>query len=103
MRSTCSAGRNSFTSIAPVPRSSRALSSSAVNLTYWPLLNSYPLIIPSLSTTSPSFGQKYCCFNREPHVLCSQLKETAAVGSPAENNLIGRETRPKEIVAEPIA
>src|SRR5207244_1215163 len=39
---------------------------------------------------------------RSPSFLCSQLNEMAADDSPAENILIGTETSPKEIVAEPI-
>src|SRR2546430_3108190 len=56
----------------------------------------------SFSTFSPSFEQTYCCFRRAPSFLCSQLKEIAADDSPAENILIGTETSPKEIVAEPM-
>src|SRR5213594_3856861 len=56
----------------------------------------------SFSTFSPSFEQTYCCFRRVPSFLCSQLNEMAADDSPAENILIGTETSPKEIVAEPI-
>src|SRR6266404_6252148 len=56
----------------------------------------------SFSTFSPSFEQTYCCFNRAPSFLWSQLNEIAADDSPAENILIGTETSPKEIVAEPI-
>src|SRR5438034_2642231 len=56
----------------------------------------------SFSTFSPSFEQTYCCFRRAPSFLCRQLNEIAADDSPAENILIGTETSPKEIVAEPI-
>src|SRR5205809_4684625 len=56
----------------------------------------------SFSTFSPSFEQTYCCFRRAPSFLCNQLNEIAADDSPAENILIGTETSPKEIVAEPI-
>ena len=35
-------------------------------------------------TTSSSLGQTYCCFNREPHFLCSILKRTPAELSPDE-------------------
>src|SRR5467141_1268836 len=56
----------------------------------------------SFSTFSPSFEQTYCCFRRAPSFLCSQLNEMAADDSPAENILIGTETSPKEIVAEPM-
>src|SRR2546430_13094547 len=56
----------------------------------------------SFSTFSPSFEQTYCCFRRAPSFLCSQLNEIAADDSPAENILIGTETSPKEIVAEPM-
>src|SRR5881409_1677952 len=56
----------------------------------------------SFSTFSPSFEQTYCCFRRAPSFLWSQLNEIAADDSPAENILIGTETSPKEIVAEPM-
>src|SRR5207244_247993 len=56
----------------------------------------------SFSTFSPSFEQTYCCFRRAPSFLCSQLNEIAADDSPSENILIGTETSPKEIVAEPM-
>src|SRR5207247_9075509 len=56
----------------------------------------------SFSTFSPSLEQTYCCFRRAPSFLCNQLNEIAADDSPAENILIGTETSPKEIVAEPI-
>src|SRR5207249_8235291 len=55
----------------------------------------------SFSTFSPSFERTYCCFRRAPSFLCNQLNEIAADDSPAENILIGTETSPKEIVAEP--
>src|SRR5216683_3387430 len=102
IRSTVSASTNSVMLIEPVPFSSSALSSSGVNWTYRPFANSYPLIMSSFSTFSPSFEQTYCCFRRAPSFLCSQLNEIAADDSPAENILIGTETSPKEIVAEPI-
>src|SRR6266702_1195459 len=102
IRSTVSASTNSVMLIEPVPFSSSALSSSGVNWTYRPVANSYPLIMSSFSTFSPSFEQTYCCFRRAPSFLCSQLNEIAADDSPAENILIGTETSPKEIVAEPI-
>src|SRR6267143_381137 len=102
IRSTVSASTNSVMLIEPVPFSSSALSSSGVNWTYRPLANSYPLIMSSFSTFSPSFTQTYCCFRRDPSFLCSQLNEIAADDSPAENILIGTETSPKEIVAEPM-
>src|SRR5439155_1530530 len=102
IRSTVSASTNSVMLIEPVPFSSSAFSSSGVNWTYRPLENSYPLIMSSFSTFSPSFEQTYCCFRRAPSFLCSQLNEIAADDSPAENILIGTETSPKEIVAEPI-
>src|SRR6267143_2933058 len=102
IRSTVSASTHSVMLIEPVPFSSSALSASGVNLTYRPLASSYPLIMSSFSTFSPSFEQTYCCFRRAPSFLCSQLNEIAADDSPAENILIGTETSPKEIVAEPI-
>src|SRR5690606_36622598 len=57
----------------------------------------------SRSTFSPSCEQTYCCFNREPHFLCSQLKLTAADDSADEYSLTGTETRPKEIVVDAMA
>src|SRR3989442_637069 len=102
IRSTVSASTNSVMLIEPAPFSARAFSSSGVTWTYRPFANSYPLIISSFSTFSPSFEQTYCCFRRAPSFLCSQLNEIAADDSPAENILIGTETSPKEIVAEPI-
>src|SRR5436189_4520803 len=102
IRSTVSASTNSVMLIEPVPFSSSAFSSSGVNWTYRPFANSYPLIISSFSTFSPSLEQTYCCFRRAPSFLCNQLNEIAADDSPAENILIGTETSPKEIVAEPI-
>src|SRR5438093_13469061 len=56
----------------------------------------------SFSTFSPSLEQTYCCFRRAPSCSRNQLNEIAAGDSPAENILIGTETSPKEIVAEPI-
>src|ERR1043166_5255063 len=56
----------------------------------------------SFSTFSPSLEQTYCCFRRAPSFLCSQLNEIAADDSPAENNLIGSETRPEETAAAPM-
>src|SRR2546426_2712233 len=89
-------------SIAPLAFSSSAFSSSGVKMTYWPLLNSYPFTMSSFSTFSPSLEQTYCCFRRAPSFLWSQLKEMAAEDSPVENILTGTETRPKEMVAEPM-
>ena len=56
----------------------------------------------SFSTTVPSLEQMYCCFRREPHVVCSMLKLMAAEDSLEEKRLTGTETSPKEIVAEPM-
>src|SRR5918995_1185750 len=83
-------------SIALVAFSSRALISSGVNRTYWPLATS------SFSTTVPSPAQMYCCFSRDPHFVCSMLKLTEAEDSLEEKRLTGTETSPKEIVAEPM-
>src|SRR6266849_11221595 len=102
LRSTVSASTNSVMLIDPVPFSSSALSSSGVNWTYCPFENSYPFTMSSFSTLSPSLEHTYCCFRRAPSFLWSQLKEIAADDSPAENILIGTETSPKEIVAEPM-
>src|SRR5437660_1673874 len=103
MRSTRAAGRNCLMSIAPLPRSSSALSSSGVKVTYCPFWNSKPLIISSFSTFSPSLEQTYCCFSLAPSFLCSQLNEMFAADSPVEYSCTGTETRPNEMVAEPIA
>ena len=89
-------------SMALVAFSSSALISSAEKRTYWPLANSYPLPISSFSTTVPSLEQTYCCFSREPHVVCSMLKLTLAEDSLEEYRLTGTETSPKEIVADPM-
>ena len=43
----------------------------------------------------------YCCFSREPHLVCSMLKLIAAEDSLEEKRLTGTETSPKEIVADP--
>src|SRR6266571_2408701 len=101
IRSTVSASTNSVMLIEPVPFSSSALSSSGVNWTYRPLENSYPLIMSSFSTFSPSFEQTYCCFRRAPSCLCSQLNEIAADDSPAENIWMGTERTPKKTWREP--
>src|SRR5438876_10427456 len=96
IRSTVSASTNSVMLIEPVPFSSSAFSSSGVNWTYRPFANSYPLIISSFSTFSPSFEQTYCCFRRAPSFLCSQLNEIAADDSPAERSeerRVGKECR----------
>src|SRR6185503_2104659 len=45
----------------------------------------------------------YCCLSREPHFLCSMLNETLDFDSDDEKRLTGTETRPKEMVAVPIA
>src|SRR5262245_52680444 len=50
-----------------------------------------------------SLGQMYCCLTREPHLPCSMLKEMPAEALDAENSLTGIETRPKEMLAVPIA
>jgi hypothetical protein len=50
----------------------------------------------------PSLAQRYCCFSREPHLVCSMLKLTEAEDSLEEKRLTGTDTSPKEIVAEPI-
>ena len=44
----------------------------------------------------------YCCFNRDPHPLWIQLKDTDPEFSAAEYIWIGTVTRPKEIDAEAI-
>src|SRR5215510_9440445 len=55
------------------------------------------------TTTLSSFGQMYCCLTREPHLACSMLKEIAEELLAAENSFTGMDTRPKEMVAVPIA
>src|SRR5206468_3985031 len=86
-RSTRCAGTNSLISIRPVAFSSMALISSVVNRTYCPLENSYPLIISSFSTFSPSAEQTYCCLSRAPSFWWSQLNAIAAWVSVAEGRL----------------
>ncbi len=49
-----------------------------------------------------SFTQTYCCLRREPHVLCSMLKEMALLASVAENRRTGIETSPNETVNDAI-
>src|SRR5262249_51475990 len=56
----------------------------------------------SRSTTTLSFWQMYCCFRREPQVLCSKLKEMAFDACVAEYSLTGIDTRPKETVKDAI-
>ena len=46
--------------------------------------------------------QKYCCFRREPQVLCSRLNEIARLASVAEYSLTGMETSPNEMVSDAI-
>src|SRR4051812_17120848 len=87
-------------SAVPVPASSIAFSSSGEKVTYWSFANSYPLIISSRATGISSLMQRYCCFRREPHVLCSMLKEMDLLDSVAENRRTGIDTSPKEIVNE---
>src|SRR5215831_13827808 len=94
---------NSLISIAWVDFSSIALSSSGENWTYLSLENSKPLIMSSRSTFSPSEEQMYCCFKRDPHFLCSRLKEMALCGCEAKKSFTGMETRPKEMVPDAMA
>src|SRR5216683_8227854 len=80
---------------------SRAFSSSSVTRTYWSLATSYPLTRSLRATTSWSTGQYVCCRIRVPHLAWSRLKETPAEEA-AVYSLIGMDTSPNEIVAEPI-
>ena len=100
MRSTAASGTNSPMSMEFVAFSSSALISSAENRTYWPLENSYPLLVSSFSTIVPSVEQMYCCLRREPHLECSMLKLIEAEDSLDVKRLTGTETSPKEMVAE---
>src|SRR6266849_4493736 len=56
----------------------------------------------SRATGTSSFTQKYCCFSREPQVLCSRLNEMARLASVAENSLTGMDTSPNETVSDAI-
>src|SRR5207247_9167914 len=56
----------------------------------------------SLSTFAPTVEPTYLCFIRSPYCWGSQLNETASDAPPVENLVLGTETSPKEIVAEPI-
>src|SRR5215831_785434 len=54
----------------------------------------------SRGTTTSSLMHTYCCFRREPQVLCSMLNEIALLDSVAEKSLTGIETSPKETVSD---
>ncbi len=54
----------------------------------------------SRGTTTSSLMHTYCCFRREPQVLCSMLKEIALLDSVAEKSLTGMETSPNETVSD---
>src|SRR5688572_27395113 len=56
----------------------------------------------SRATGTSSFTQKYCWRRRDPHALCSRLKEMARLASVAEKSLTGMETSPNEMVNEAI-
>src|SRR6267378_2484631 len=53
----------------------------------------------SRPTATSSFTQMYCCFNRDPQVLCSRLNEMARLASVAEKSFTGIETIPNETVS----
>src|SRR6266849_646001 len=53
----------------------------------------------SRATATSSFTQMYCCFNRDPQVLCSRLNEMARLASVAEKSFTGIETIPNETVS----
>src|SRR5467141_4219632 len=53
----------------------------------------------SRATTTSSFTQMYCCFNRDPQALCRRLNEMARLGSVAEKSFTGIETIPNETVS----
>src|SRR6266851_2491561 len=82
-----------------VPASSSAFSSSGENITYWSLANSKPLAMSSRATATSSFTQMYCCFNRDPQVLCSRLNEMARLASVAAKSFTRIETIPNETVS----
>src|SRR5437763_4723249 len=56
----------------------------------------------SRATATSSFTQKYCCFSREPQVLCSRLNEIARLASVAGKSLTGMDTSPNDTVNEAI-
>src|SRR5258708_3164632 len=53
----------------------------------------------SRATGTSSFTQMYCCFNRDPQVLCNRLNEIARLASVAEKSFTGIETIPNETVS----
>src|SRR5437763_10842241 len=54
------------------------------------------------STSTPSVGQTYCCFSREPQVLCRRLKEMALPAWVAEKSFTGIATSPNDTVRDPM-
>src|SRR5919197_3084427 len=56
----------------------------------------------SRETGTSSFMQKYCCRRREPHALCSRLKEIARLASVAVKSFTGIDTSPKDTVKDAI-
>src|SRR5688572_27947564 len=56
----------------------------------------------SRATGTSSFTHMYCCFRREPHALCSRLKEIARLASVAEYSFTGIDTSPNETVSDAI-
>src|SRR5438477_12814378 len=101
MGSTWSSGTNSSMSIIFEASPSRALSSSSVNCTYWSFANSYPLTRAERSTTSLQVGQMSCWRMRPPHLGWIWLK-AMPLEEAAENILTGIDTRPNEIVPDPM-
>src|SRR4029077_11801303 len=56
----------------------------------------------SRATGTSSLMQMYCCFRRDPQVLCSRLKEIARLASVAEKSFTGMDTSPNETVNDAI-
>src|SRR5581483_4064537 len=54
----------------------------------------------SRGTTTSSLMQRYCCFTRDPHALCSRLNEIARLASVAEYSFTGIETSPNETLSD---
>src|SRR5258708_33425505 len=53
----------------------------------------------SRATGPSSFTRIYCCFSRDPEVLCRRLNEMARLASVAEKSFTGIETIPNETVS----
>jgi hypothetical protein len=49
-----------------------------------------------------SFTQMYCCFSRDPQLLCRRLNEIERLASVAEYSFTGIETNPNEMLSDAI-